>query len=103
MDQILAGIPGVACFYDDVLISGATQQEHDERLRTVLSRFASHGIRLRREKCKIGASEVRYLGFTVSSDGLKTTDDKVEAIINAPAPKDVPTLQSFLGLVTFYS
>ena len=103
MDEILQGIPGVVCFYDDVLVSGANQKEHDARLRKVLIRLAKYGVRLRREKCKMSVNQVRYLGFTISGSGLQTNDDKIEAIVKAPAPTDVSTLQSFLGLVIFYS
>lgn len=103
MDEILSGFEGVVCFFDDVLITGATEEEHNERLRKVLRRLAEYGIRLRLEKCKLAVQQVRYLGFTVSGSGLQTNDDKVSAITNAPAPKDVASLQSFMGLVTFYS
>ena len=110
MDEILQGIPGVVCFYDDVLVSGANQKEHDARLRKVLIRLAKYGVwlakygvRLRREKCKMSVNQVRYLGFTISGSGLQTNDDKIKAIVKAPAPTDLSTLQSFLVLVTFYS
>lgn len=46
-----AGIPGViAFFYNDILVSGSTQAEHDE-LGEVLKRFRESGLRLSREKC----------------------------------------------------
>ncbi|XP_065188286.1 uncharacterized protein K02A2.6-like [Sycon ciliatum] len=103
MDQILQGIPGVVCFYDDILITGATPAEHDERLRQVLERLAEFGVRLRLEKCVLSVDQVRYLGFTVSGEGIQTNGDKVAAIVDAPPPKDQTALQSFIGLVMFYS
>ena len=103
MDQILQGVEGVGCFYNDIIISGDSTEQHDQRLRTVLSRFSEHGIRLRKNKCKIRVDQVQYLGFTVSGAGLKTNNDKVEALINAPAPTNVSALKSFLGCVNFYS
>ena len=78
-------------------------EEHDARLREVLSRIAEHGIRLRQDKCSLRAKKVHYLGFVISELGLQTSEDKVRAIVNAPAPIDVATLQSFLGLVNFYN
>jgi len=103
MDQLLRGIPGVVCFFDDVLVVAATVEEHDRRLRMVLKRLLEYGIRLRQEKCVLRASKVRYLGYNVTAEGLQTSEDKVSAIVNAPAPKDVTTLQAFLGLVNFYN
>ena len=43
-----------------------------------------------------------YLGHTISREGLRTSDEKVQAILRAPAPKNVAKLQSFLGLVNNY-
>ena len=45
---------------------------------------------------------VEYLGHTISADGLRPTAEKVRAIMEAPTPKDVPQLRSFLGLVNYY-
>ena len=42
-----------------------------------------------------------YLGHTISAEGLRTADSKVEAIVRAPAPKNVTELHSFLGLVNY--
>ena len=31
MSEILAGIEGVVCMVDDILVSGGTQEQHDQR------------------------------------------------------------------------
>lgn len=46
MVTILKGIKGVACYIDDILITGRNSQEHQERLEAVLSRLERYGIRL---------------------------------------------------------
>ena len=51
----------------------------------------------------MSVNQVRYLGFTISGSGLQTNDDKIEAIVKAPAPTDVSTLQSSLGIVPLHS
>lgn len=45
---------------------------------------------------------VEYLGYIVDKDGLHATPSKIEAIVNAPAPRCVSELRSFLGLVNYY-
>ena len=40
MSAILEGIDGVLCQMDDILIFGATQSQHDERIREVLKKGA---------------------------------------------------------------
>ena len=46
---------------------------------------------------------VEYLGHKSDTHGLHPTVAKVEAIKQAPVPKDFTQLKSFLGLVNYYS
>lgn len=39
MQRILKGLPGVECQMDDIIVCGANQAEHDERLEAVLIRL----------------------------------------------------------------
>ena len=36
MKKILNGLPGVVCMIDDILVFGADQKEHDERLSAMM-------------------------------------------------------------------
>ena len=47
MDGILAAIPGVTCYLDDILVVGSSEAEHNERLRQVLKWLNQVGIRLK--------------------------------------------------------
>ena len=75
--MILSGILGV--FYD-ILIVGSTDAEHDARVRQVLQRLKQRGVRLKKDKCEFGKSEVTYLGHRVDHGGLRPTEDKVKAV-----------------------
>lgn len=46
MCSILAGIDGVACLLDDVVISGCTVEQHDQRVESVLQRLNEVGLKL---------------------------------------------------------
>jgi hypothetical protein len=102
MDSLLAGIPHTAAFLDDVLVTGATEEEHLSNLDAVLTRMQDAGLRLNPDKCVFFAREVTYLGHKISAAGLQPTDDKVRAIDEAPNPTNVTELKSFLGLVNYY-
>ncbi|MBW0526921.1 hypothetical protein O181_066636 [Austropuccinia psidii MF-1] len=45
---------------------------------------------------------VEYLGYVVSSEGLKMDQAKVQLILNLPPPRNLKALQSFLGFANFY-
>ena len=102
MDKVLQGISGVVCYLDDILISGSTEEEHDQRLELVLDRIMRYGLRLRKGKCSFKVSEVEYLGHMISARGLQTTKSKVTAVGEAPKPRNVQELRSFMGLVNYY-
>ena len=102
MDTVLRGLKGVICYIDDILITGATEAEHLERLEQVLQRLQEHGIRVKQEKCYFMQPSVQYLGHRIDAEGLHATDDKLDAITQAPTPKNVTELRSFLGLINYY-
>ncbi|MBW0573430.1 hypothetical protein O181_113145, partial [Austropuccinia psidii MF-1] len=45
---------------------------------------------------------VEYLGYVVSSDGLKMDSSNVQQILNWPQPRNIKALQSFLGCSNSY-
>lgn len=102
MDAILQGLPGVCIYLDDILVTGETEDKHLQNLEQVLSRLEKAGLQLQRQKCTFMQPSVEYLGHRISAAGLHPTEEKVRAIVDAPVPKDVTQLKSFLGLVNYY-
>ncbi len=103
MEQILQGIPGVVAFMDDIELTGATVEEHLDRLDQVLQRLEEHGLRLHKSKCEFLKDRVEYLGHIIDKDGLHPVPEKVRAITDAPAPSNVSELRSYLGMLQYYA
>ena len=92
----------VFIYIDDILVTGATEEEHLDNLEAVFSRLEQAGYRLKRQKCAFLLPSIEYLGHIITEEGLKPSKKKVEAIIDAPTPIDVSQLRSFLGLMNYY-
>ena len=103
MEGLLQGIEGVIVYIDDVLVSGATADEHLKRLEEVLSRLEKAGLCLQKSKCHFMVSSVTFLGHKVDKDGLHPLPDKISAVLSAPTPRNLQELKSYLGLLSYYS
>ena len=51
MDMVLQGIPGVACYIDDILISTKDERQHLATMEEVFKRLEKHGFWLKQDKC----------------------------------------------------
>ena len=102
IEGILHGIPNISIYIDDILVTGETEANHLETLSLVLDRLEEAGLRLKKPKCEFMQESVDYLGHTISARGIQPTKEKVRAVAEAPTPKNLTQLRSFLGLVNYY-
>ena len=54
------------------------------------------------KKCTFMKTELVYLGFVISRDGLNMEPEKVKEIIDWPSPRNIFEVRSFHGLSSFY-
>ena len=99
MESVLAGLPGVIVYLDGILITGSSGEEHLATLEKVLQHLKEAGLRLKRKKCVFMAASVTYLGHRIDAQGLHPILEKVKAIQEAPTPRNVSELKSYLGLL----
>ena len=69
----------------------------------VLKKLSVSGLRVKLDKCKFMAPSVTYLGHQIDLEGPHPTEDKMRAVRDAPAPRNVTELKAFLELFQFYS
>ena len=101
MNEVLNGLDFLYVYIDDVLIASTSDEEHKEHLRQVFERFKRYGILINSAKCIWGASSVKFLGYEVTSQGIRPLPEKVEAILNFPQPETAKQLRRFLGTINF--
>lgn len=94
-------IEGVILFVDDLLCFADSKELHDMRLRQVLERCKQINVKLNKAKCKIGLTEITYLGHIISRSGIRPDESHILPIKNMPKPENVKDLERFLGLVTY--
>jgi RNase H-like domain found in reverse transcriptase/Reverse transcriptase (RNA-dependent DNA polymerase)/Integrase zinc binding domain/Chromo (CHRromatin Organisation MOdifier) domain len=92
----------VTAYLDDILIYSKTKQEHIQHVTWVLERLEQHGMRIRGDKCAFHQQEVEYLGFILTTEGIRMDPKKVEAVTTWPEPTNVTEIQEFMGFANFY-
>ena len=65
---------------DDVLVFGADEKEHDERLTKVLKRIQSAGGTLNPDRCEFRKKQLKFVGHIINKEGVKADPAKVSAI-----------------------
>ncbi|MBW0582415.1 hypothetical protein O181_122130 [Austropuccinia psidii MF-1] len=84
------------------MVFSKSEEEHVTHVSTVLSRLRANNLFAKASKCLFHVSSVEYLGYVVSSEGLKMDQAKVQQILNWPPPRNFKAFQSFLGFTNFY-
>lgn len=92
----------VLLYLDDIVVFSSTVEQHLERLKGVLERLQSEGLKAKLSKCSFFRKEVHYLGHVISADGVSTDPGKIEVVANWPCPTTASELRSFLGFASYY-
>lgn len=98
---MLAGIPGVAIYLDDIVVHRANTRVHDERLTMVLAALTKHKLTLNSEKCVFPALPVEFVGFHLSAHGVTPLQSNVDTIQAIPEPSSAAEM-AFLGMAGYY-
>lgn len=103
VDEMTRGLDSFCYSYlDDFLVFSENESDHENHLRQLFSRMKKYGMLVNTSKCVFGASEVTFLGYSITSQGTRPLNTKVEAIKDFPPPKTVKELRRFLGMINFY-
>jgi hypothetical protein len=92
----------VVVFIDDILIYSKSEAEHAKHLRIVLQRLIDHKLYAKFSKCEFWLDSVKFLGHTISKDGISVDPSKVQEVMDWKPPKSVHQICSFLGLAGYY-
>ena len=99
MSQLFSGKDWdfVFIYLDDLLIVSKSMPQHLGRLKKVLNHLMEFGLKLKPKKCAFGREQVEYLGHTLSAEGVRPNNAKVEAVKNFSRPKSSKEVKSFLS------
>ena len=100
IDACLANNRNAFAFLDHVLVvSKSSVEEHMKLVRKTIEELVESNFRLSAKKCSLLNNNVEWLGFTLKEKSISPLTSKIEAISKLTAPKNLKTLESFMGSV----
>ncbi len=102
MEKLMDKIENVIVYIDDLLIHSKTHDHHLVILDIVMTRLAENNMKINIAKCFFGNTEVNYLGFRLTPEGIKPGKDKLKAVEKAKIPATKEEIKSFVGLCNFF-
>lgn len=68
----------------------------------MLGKLRQANLKVKPSKCNLFSTQVHYLGYVISAEGVMPDPTKVEAVREWPVPKNQTEVQSFVGLASYY-
>lgn len=66
----------------------------------MLKKFEKAGLTLN-DKCVFAVDRVKFLGHTISAQGIEADQDNIKAILNMPEPQNVEGVRHLMGMVNY--
>ena len=103
MDTMLNGLDFAIAYLDDILMNSSNKEQHKSHVHQVVKRIQDYGFKLKDGKCEFFLRKIKYLGQIIDENGRRPDPERAAAIKDMPAPKNITSLQSFLGLANYYN
>ena len=97
MNHVLRAYIGhfLVVYFDDILVYSKSLEEHVEHLKMVFEVLRKEKLYANIKKCTFRTDNLVFLGFVVSTDGVKVDEKKVKAIREWPSPKSLGEVRSY--------
>lgn len=102
IDNAFMNCTCVFIYIDDILIFSDSTEQHSTDLEQVMAILETNNLCISIDKCQFFQKEIDFLGFNISSGGIKPTSAKSTELSSFPEPNSSQSLRRFLGMAGYY-
>lgn len=103
LDKVFGDLmPNVYHYVDDFVVVSSSFEEHIQLLKTIAERMKKVELTVSREKSSFCFSQVTFLGYILTKEGLQANLERVRPILEYPRPRTVKEMRRWVGLVGWY-
>lgn len=104
MNSILKDIlwKSAISYIDDIIIFSNSLEQHIIHLKEFFEIIKQANLTFKLSKCKIGMTELPFLGYVISHNSIKPDPEKIIKIKQFPSPTNLDTLRTFIGIISYY-
>ena len=102
VELAMSGLINVIVYIDDLLLHSKSHAEHQKQLEDLFNRLRTAGLKVNLAKCEFGATNVNYLGYRLTPNGILPGLDKLKAVRDSKRPTTVQEIRQFMGLCNFF-
>ncbi|GJW46203.1 reverse transcriptase domain-containing protein [Tanacetum coccineum] len=84
-------------YVDDMVIKSRTEQDIIKDIEQTFSTLRRINMKLNPKKCSFGMEEGKFLGYIVTSEGIRANLEKTKAVMDMPSPRTFKQMQSLSG------
>ena len=100
MSELFIDMISIIVYQDDILVrTSSSFDNHLRQLGNVFTWLHHNNLQVNAKKLSFCTLETKYLGFTLTRDGIKLQQQKVNAILQVASPCNVKQVQSFIGML----
>ena len=97
--EILEGFQNHKTCVDDSVLFDDNIEENFFRVCKFLTQAARGGCTFNPKKFQFGSTDVTFLGFSITADGIKPNKEFLENILSFPTPRSITDIRSWFGAI----
>ncbi|GJV58728.1 reverse transcriptase domain-containing protein [Tanacetum coccineum] len=101
-EWLKAGV-NLEAYVDDMVIKSRTEQVIIKDIKQTFSTLRRINMKLNQKKCSFGMEEGKFLGYIVTSEGIRANLEKIKAAMDMPSPRTLKQMQSLSGKLAAFN